>query len=308
MAKKIGGLGKGLSAIFVENDTEDKNEVVVLKTSQIEPNRNQPRRSFDEDALAELANSIKKHGVLQPILVRPMLHGGYQIVAGERRYRAARIAGLTEIPAMIRELTDSETMQIALIENLQRSDLTPLEEAAGYRTLMDDYGFTQDDVAKTVGKSRSAIANAVRLLSLPDEVRPMLDDGRLSAGHARALLSLDDAAAITQTAKKIADEGLSVREAEAIVKKLGGTKKQPRKSAPKIPIIYKECELALAEELGTKVSIVMGKNPAQGTLCIEFYNPEELFRLTAKLTDEWKRDLDAEGNAILPDSNTQDNG
>ena len=292
MAKKIGGLGKGLSAIFVENDTEDKNEVVVLKISQIEPNRNQPRRTFDEDALAELANSIKKHGVLQPILVRPMLHSGYQIVAGERRYRAARIAGLTEIPAMIRELTDSETMQIALIENLQRSDLTPLEEAAGYRTLMDDYGFTQEEVAKTVGKSRSAIANAVRLLGLPEDVRPMLDDGRLSAGHARALLAIEDEETLIRTANKIADEGLSVRETEAIVKKLGGSKKQSKRETQKIPIVYKECELALAEELGTKVSIVMGKNPSQGTLCIEFYQPEELFRLTAKLTDEWKRDAD----------------
>ena len=141
MAKKIGGLGKGLSAIFSENDTEDKNEVVTLKISQIEPNRNQPRRTFDEDALQELALSISEHGVLQPILVRPMIYGGYQIVAGERRYRASRMAGLTEIPAIVRELSDSETMQIALIENLQRSDLTTLEEAIGYQTLMDEYDF-----------------------------------------------------------------------------------------------------------------------------------------------------------------------
>jgi len=301
MARKIGGLGKGLSAIFVENDTEDKNEVVTLKVSQIEPNRNQPRRSFDEDALAELAKSISEHGVLQPILVRPMLHGGYQIVAGERRYRASRIAGLSEIPAIIRELSDSETMQIALIENLQRRDLTPLEEAQGYRTLMDDFGFSQDDVARTVGKSRSAVANTIRLLSLPDEIKPMLSEGRISPGHARALLALDDKDKISSTATKIADSGMSVRDAEALVKKLNGSKKTKKTKAKQLPVIYKECELALAEELGTKVTIIQGKNPAQGTLCVEFYGPEELFRLTAKLTDLWKRELDSEGNAIIPD-------
>ena len=151
MAKKIGGLGKGLSAIFSENDTEDNNEVVSLKISQIEPNRSQPRKSFDDDALQELAQSISAHGVLQPILVRPQIYGGYQIVAGERRYRASRLAGLTEIPAIIRELSDSETMQIALIENLQRRDLSALEEAQGYQTLMKEYGFSQEEVARTVG-------------------------------------------------------------------------------------------------------------------------------------------------------------
>ena len=180
MAKKIGGLGKGLSAIFIENDTEDKNEVVTLKISQVEPNRKQPRKSFDDDALAELAESIRQHGVLQPILVRPQIFGGYQIVAGERRYRASRLAGLTEIPAIVRELSDSETMQIALIENLQRSDLSPLEEAAGYRSLIDDFGMTQEDVAKTVGKSRPAVTNTLRLLSLPDEVKPMIEEKKLS--------------------------------------------------------------------------------------------------------------------------------
>ena len=151
MAKKIGGLGKGLSAIFSENDTEDNNEVVSLKISQIEPNRTQPRRSFDEEALQELAGSIADHGVLQPILVRPQIYGGYQIVAGERRYRASRMAGLTEIPAIVRELDDSETMQLALIENLQRQDLSPMEEAQGYRTLMDTYGFSQEEVAYYFG-------------------------------------------------------------------------------------------------------------------------------------------------------------
>ena len=219
MAKKIGGLGKGLSAIFSENDTEDKNEVVTLKISQIEPNRNQPRRTFDEDALQELALSISEHGVLQPILVRPMIYGGYQIVAGERRYRASRMAGLTEIPAIVRELTDSETMQIALIENLQRSDLTTLEEAMGYQTLMDEYDFSQEDVARIVGKSRSAVANTLRLLSLPDEVKDLLEQGKLSAGHARALLIVEDDKIAVDTARKIVSDGLSVRETEKLVKK-----------------------------------------------------------------------------------------
>ena len=217
MAKKIGGLGKGLSAIFSENDTEDKNEVVTLKISQIEPNRNQPRRTFDEDALQELALSISEHGVLQPILVRPMIYGGYQIVAGERRYRASRMAGLTEIPAIVRELTDSETMQIALIENLQRSDLTTLEEAMGYQTLMDEYDVSQEDVARIVGKSRSAVANTLRLLSLPDEVKDLLEQGKLSAGHARALLIVEDDKIAVDTARKIVSDGLSVRETEKLV-------------------------------------------------------------------------------------------
>ena len=304
MAKKIGGLGKGLSAIFVENETEDRNEVVTLRISQIEPNRQQPRRTFDDEALAELAKSIEAHGVLQPILVRPMLRGGYQIVAGERRYRASRLAGLTEIPAVIRELTDSETMQLALIENLQREDLSPLEEAAGYKTLADDFGFSQEEIAKTVGKSRSAVANTMRLLTLPEEVKTLLTEGKLSPGHARALLAVEDKSKAASAANKIAADSLSVREAEALVKKLN-SKKTKKKEAPKPPILFKECELSMSQELGTKVTIIPGKKPGQGTLCIDFYDPSELFRLTAKLTDQWKRDLDADGNAIVPEYNKQ---
>jgi len=307
MAKKIGGLGKGLSAIFVENDTEDKNEVVTLKISQIEPNRAQPRRRFNEEALEELAQSIREHGVLQPILVRPMLHGGYQIVAGERRYRASRLAGLTEMPVIIRELTDSETMQIALIENLQRRDLSPLEEAAGFRTLMEEYSFSQEDIARIVGKSRSAVANTLRLLNLPDQVKPLIDEGKLSAGHARALLAIEDVKKIPEIATRMAESGMSVREAEKLVKSMNKTVKPAKRSSSKVPVIYKECELALAEELGTKVTILPGKESGQGTLCVEFYGPDELFRLTAKLSDLWKRDVDAEGNAIIPDECVQHN-
>lgn len=289
MAKKIGGLGKGLSAIFSENDTEDKNEVVTLKISQIEPNRNQPRRTFDEDALQELALSINEHGVLQPILVRPMIYGGYQIVAGERRYRASRMAGLTEIPAIVRELTDSETMQIALIENLQRSDLTTLEEAMGYQTLMDEYDFSQEDVARIVGKSRSAVANTLRLLSLPDEVKDLLEQGKLSAGHARALLIVEDDKIAVDTARKIVKDNLSVRETEKLVKKTESAAPQKKKtSSVKKVTAYTEVELALTTALGTKVTVTENKNKKGGTLNIEFYDPEELFALTHKLEKLWE--------------------
>ena len=289
MAKKIGGLGKGLSAIFSENDTEDKNEVVTLKISQIEPNRNQPRRTFDEDTLQELALSISEHGVLQPILVRPMIYGGYQIVAGERRYRASRMAGLTEIPAIVRELTDSETMQIALIENLQRSDLTTLEEAMGYQTLMDEYDFSQEDVARIVGKSRSAVANTLRLLSLPEEVKDLLEQGKLSAGHARALLIVEDDKIAVDTARKIVSDGLSVRETEKLVKKTDSAAPQKKKtSSVKKVTAYTEVELALTTALGTKVTVTENKNKKGGTLNIEFYDPEELFALTHKLEKLWE--------------------
>ena len=289
MAKKIGGLGKGLSAIFSENDTEDNNEVVTLKISQIEPNRNQPRRSFDEDALEELSQSIKEHGVLQPILVRPQIYGGYQIVAGERRYRASRMAGLTEIPAIIKELSDSETMQIALIENLQRRDLSDLEEAKGYQTLMDEYGFSQEDVARTVGKSRSAVANTLRLLGLPDDVKELLDQGKLSAGHARALLIVEDDKIAVDTARKIVSDGLSVRETEKLVKKTESAAPQKKKtSSVKKVTAYTEVELALTTALGTKVTVTENKNKKGGTLNIEFYDPEELFALTHKLEKLWE--------------------
>ena len=286
MAKKIGGLGKGLSAIFSENDTEDNNEVVTIKISQIEPNRNQPRRSFDEDALEELSQSIKEHGVLQPILVRPQIYGGYQIVAGERRYRASRMAGLTEIPAIIKELSDSETMQIALIENLQRRDLSDLEEAKGYQTLMDEYGFSQEDVARTVGKSRSAVANTLRLLGLPDDVKELLEQGKISAGHARALLAVDQDKQIKEAADKIIKEGLSVRQTEKLVKSMGSAK--PKKPTVQKLSPYAEVELALSDALGTKVTVTENKKKGGGTLNIEFYDPEELFSLTHKLEKLWE--------------------
>lgn len=169
----------------MENESEDSSSTVTLKISELQPNRQQPRKEFDEKSLAELADSISQHGILQPLLVRPLLDGGYQIVAGERRFRAARMAGLTEVPVVIRDLSDSETMQLALIENLQREDLSPVEEAMGYKKLMDSYSLSQEEIARVVGKSRPAIANSLRLLSLPDEVLKLISDGKLSAGHGK---------------------------------------------------------------------------------------------------------------------------
>ena len=194
MAAKKGGLGRGLDALFADNSIEEiaSTSAVKLKIMDIEPNRDQPRKIFDEDALAELADSIAKHGVIQPLLVRPMPDGSYQLVAGERRWRASRMAGLTEVPVVIKELSDDEAMALALIENLQREDLNAIEEAQGIKALMDTLSLTQDEAAERVGKSRPAVANALRLLKLPDSVIALVSDGKLSPGHARALLGFKD--------------------------------------------------------------------------------------------------------------------
>ena len=272
MATKNRGLGKGLDAIFAENTVETSGPVTI-RISEIEPNRNQPRKDFDEDALTELADSIAEHGLLQPILVRPMPDGGYQIVAGERRWRACRIAGLSEIPAVIRDLSERETAQLALVENLQREDLNPLEEAEGYGALIETYGLTQEEAAKTVGKSRPAVANALRLLSLPEAVKALLREGKLSAGHARALLALEDPAKIEKAALLIAEKGLSVRAAERLVQEI----KRKKAANPRKNVLFSEAELALREQLGRKVSIL--GNRKKGTLQIEFYGEEDLKEL-----------------------------
>ena len=219
MAVRKGGLGKGLDAIFMENATESSNSTVTLKISEIEPNRNQPRRDFNDESLTELADSIAQHGVLQPLLVRPLTDGGYQIVAGERRWRACRMAGISEVPVIIRELSDSEMTELALIENLQREDLSPVEEALGYQTLMEHYHFTQDEVSKSVGKSRPAVTNALRLLNLPAEVLDMVRGGELSAGHARTLLAFPNEETMIAAAKLVIKQGISVRELEKMAKK-----------------------------------------------------------------------------------------
>lgn len=283
MAKKLGGLGKGLSAIFIENDNEESNGAVSLKISEIEPNRAQPRKDFDEAALSELAESIARHGLLQPILVRPLTLGGYEIVAGERRYRAARMAGLTEVPVIIRELSESETMELALIENLQREDLTPLEEALGYEVLINEHGFTQEEVAETVGKSRPAVANSLRLLKLPESIAEYLKEDKLTAGHARALLTLPTEEIMLQVCEQIIKSNLSVRQTEKLCKKLTAEKKPP-KPAEKVPNYYKEVELTLSESLGRKISVTKSKGKQGGILQIEFYSDEELTELSNKLS------------------------
>ena len=286
MAKKS-GLGKNFDSIFLENESESRDSVIVLGIDEIEPNRTQPRREFEPEALAELTDSISKHGVLQPILVRPLLAGGYQIVAGERRYRASLQAGLSEIPAIIRELDDRQTMEIALIENLQRKDLTPVEEALGYRSLIETYGFTQEEVAESVGKSRPAVANALRLLVLPQDVLEMVSNGVLSSGHARALVSLESEDKQREIAAEIAEKGLSVRAAEALAKT--AEKKKAVKSTDgrgkSKPQYFSEVEIALCEAMSRRVSVVPSKNGTGGTLCIDFYNEEELKELANKFAD-----------------------
>ena len=214
MAAKRGGLGKGLDLIFMENETENSSGTTTLSISEIEPNREQPRHDFNEEALQELADSITQHGVLQPLLVRPIADGGYQLVAGERRWRASRMAGLTEVPVIIKEMTDSEMMQISMIENLQRENLTPVEEALGYKVLAEEYGLTQDEISRSVGKSRPVIANAMRLLKLPQEILDMVSDGSISAGHARALLAVEDEELMLSTARRIKSDDLTVRDVE----------------------------------------------------------------------------------------------
>lgn len=280
---KRGGLGKGLDAIFIDNEPEESNSAITLKISEIEPNKSQPRREFDENALAELADSIAQHGVLQPLLVRPIADGGYQIVAGERRWRASRMAGLTEVPVVIRELTDSETMELALIENLQREDLSPVEEAMGYKQLMDEYGFSQDQVSKTVGKSRPSVANALRLLNLPEEILYLVNTGKISSGHGRTLLAFKNPDDMLKSAKLCVDEEISVRELERMAKKsnqefeIRGKEEKPAKKEKRLSY-YDEVELSLNEHLGRKVNVT-GDSKNKGVLEIEFYSKEDLFEL-----------------------------
>lgn len=281
MSKKFGGLGKGLDTIFAENETEESNSSVMLKISEIEPNRSQPRKDFDENALSDLAQSISQHGLLQPLLVRPLPIGGYQIVAGERRYRACRMAGLTEVPVTIRELSDTETMELALIENLQREDLSPIEEALGYKALIDEHGFSQEEVATSVGKSRPAIANSLRILKLPGSVLEYVKQDKISAGHARALLMLDSEEDMLELAELIYKKDLSVRQAEKLAKKKPEVEEdtQPERK----PSFYSMVELALNESLGRKIKVNKNKGKQGGVLQIEFYSDEELTELSNKL-------------------------
>lgn len=279
MPKPKRGLGKGLDALFTDNGTQDIS-VSTLAISEVEPNSEQPRREFTPEALGELADSIREHGILQPLVVRPRPNGRYQIVAGERRWRAARIAGLNEVPVVVRELDDNEALEIALVENLIREDLNPIEEALGYRTLSERFSMTQEQIAKRVGKARPTVTNSLRLLTLPDEVITLLQNGSISSGHARALLPLmpQDALAL---AGRITSEGLSVRQTESAAKKLlAGQREAPK--APPSPSFYREMELALRDRLSRRVQ-VKHKGNGKGELVIEFYSQEELQMLGEKL-------------------------
>lgn len=282
MARKS-GLGKGLDALFQDN-IEETHGTVVVNILDVEPNREQPRRTFDEEAMASLADSIREHGIIQPIVVRPLLEGRYQIIAGERRWRASRMAGLKEVPIIIKDVDDKQTMEIALIENLQRENLNPIEEAKGYLTLMDEHKLTQDEVSKRVGKSRSAIANAIRLLSLPEEVIVELEHGNLSGGQGRALLSLGDEETIKNVALKAMSKGMSVRELE----RLGNSNKRKVKTERKKFIkdsIYKELEISMQDELGRNVKIE-ATSEGKGKLIIDFYNKEELIDMAYALANQ----------------------
>lgn len=277
MAKKK-GLGKGLGELFIDNATDELGSTssVKLKLSEIEPNKNQPRKNFDEEALAELAHSIELHGILQPLVVRPMIDGSYQLVAGERRWRASRIAGLTEVPVVIKELTDAQVAEIALVENLQREDLDPIEEALGYKELTERYDYTQEEISNLVGASRPAIANALRLLTLPEEIIKMVSEKTLSAGHARALLTLEDDKAKIELAKFVIKEDISVRETERLARKQIKTEPTGKKTKKRNPY-YDEVELALSDVLQRKVRVT--KSTKKGAIEIEFFDDEDLKKL-----------------------------
>lgn len=284
MALKKGGLGRGIDSLFEENAVEAR-QTSELRPSQIVPNRDQPRKEFDENALKELSESIKEHGLIQPILVRPLKDGSYQIVAGERRWRASRMAGLEKVPVVIKELSDEETMQIALIENLQREDLNPIEEALGYKTLMDTLGLTQEQAAAKVGKSRPAVANALRLLSLNGEETEALKNNEISSGHARALLSLPNGE-LRKEALELAKNGASVRDIENIGKQQrpGISVKKPRVKNK----IYVETEAALSAQIGRRIKI--SGNGKNGVIEVEFFGDDDLFYIASLLAVEKKTD------------------
>ncbi len=277
--KRQSGLGRGLGALLDDPNldfTQQKGGVTAVPLHRVEPNPLQPRKEFDPEAMQALADSIAEHGLIQPLTVRETGNGYYQIIAGERRWRAARMAGLEEIPVLIIDADDRKVMELALVENLQREDLNPMEEAQGYRTLMEEYGLTQNETAQRVGKSRSAVANSLRLLSLSDELAAMVREGELSPGHARALLGLKSEKLRLQAAQRIIALQLSVRQTETLCKTL----EKPRVKAMESPLevdYVAECERSLSRRLGRKVRIVNGKR--KGRFELEFYGQEDLNRL-----------------------------
>ena len=286
MAKKRNtGLGKGLDALFGDLDTSDvlasgstsaAKDADQIDIDKIKPNENQPRRTFNEDALEELASSIHEHGVIQPIIVRPH-NEGYEIVAGERRWRASRKAGLHKVPCLVRDLTDEQIMLIAIIENMQREDLNPVEEAEGLSSMINSYGLTQEQISRDVGKSRPYITNSLRLLKLPEEIRNMMICGDLSSGHGRALLAVDDRETQIKFAQKAVNEGLSVREVEALIKKKPVAKSRKRVKDPDVVRIEKD----LKRILGTRVNI--NQSGKKGKIEIEYFSRDELERLLEML-------------------------
>ena len=285
--KKNTGLGKGLEALFGEinsnsltsqeesktPESTDK-ETTLIQIDDIKPNANQPRKVFDKDALADLSDSIKQHGVIQPIIVRPH-NDSYEIVAGERRWRASRLAGLKEVPCLVRELTDEELMLFAIIENMQREDLNPVEEAEGLDRMISTYGMTQEQVSKSVGKSRPYITNSLRLLKLPDQVKKMISEGRISAGHGRALLAIKTDKERISVAKEIENKGLSVRDVEKISDGSSKARKKGRPAEKNTDVL--QVEEDLKAHLGTKVNLKLG--PKKGKIEIEYYSRDELERL-----------------------------
>lgn len=293
------GLGKGLDSLIPTNvmmesevkhatvstassAEEGKDGTLMVKLSKVEPNREQPRKNFDEDSLQELAESLKQFGMLQPILVQNR-GDYYEIIAGERRWRAAKIAGLKEVPVIVRELTDQEIVEISLIENIQREDLNPIEEAQAYKRLLTEFHLKQDEVAERVSKSRTAVTNSMRLLKLCDEVQKMVVDDMISTGHARALISIEDPEEQYLIAQKIFDEKLSVREVEKLVKDLHKPPKPPKEENKTLQAIYQEISERLKQSLNTKVSVSAKQNGA-GKIEIEFYNHEDLERLLERIT------------------------
>ena len=293
------GLGKGLDSLIPTNvmmesevkhatvstassAEEEKDGTLMVKLSKVEPNREQPRKNFDEDSLQELAESLKQFGMLQPILVQNR-GDYYEIIAGERRWRAAKIAGLKEVPVIVRELTDQEIVEISLIENIQREDLNPIEEAQAYKRLLTEFHLKQDEVAERVSKSRTAVTNSMRLLKLCDEVQKMVVDDMISTGHARALISIEDPEEQYLIAQKIFDEKLSVREVEKRVKDQHKPPKQPKEENKTLQAIYQEISERLKQSLSTKVSVSAKQNGA-GKIEIEFYNHEDLERLLERIT------------------------
>lgn len=275
---KLGGLGMGLDAIFDDNTLEEKESIRHVRLTEVEPNKNQPRKRFDDAEIQTLADSIREHGLIQPITVRTIVDGRYQIVAGERRWRACKMAGVSEIPIIVRELSDEDTAKIALIENVQRADLNPIEEAAAYKQLIEQYGVTQEAIAKMVGKSRSVIANSVRLLNLPEEVQDMLKNDEISVGHAKALAAIEDEETMIEVARKAAEGLLTVRAIERLAAELVKGEDVPEAKSDadrRIINYYTEMEISLHERLGRKVKINAGKN-GKGSLVIDFFDKEDL--------------------------------